>query len=99
MRAVPEGGIVLGQRVTSGLTPAVAHLDVDVVGVTSPGSLPIRRRASRTWYGRDLNQHGDSWRASEPEAQRRAVMAPYVVEEREGFYHGRELAIPISGPG
>jgi hypothetical protein len=36
----------------------------------------------------------DAWRASEPEAQRRAGMAPYVVEEREGFYRGRELAVP-----
>jgi hypothetical protein len=36
----------------------------------------------------------DAWGASEPEAQRRAGMAPYVVEEREGFYRGRELAIP-----
>ncbi|KAB1143448.1 hypothetical protein F7R91_25025 [Streptomyces luteolifulvus] len=36
----------------------------------------------------------DSWRASDPEAQRRAAMAPYVLEEREGFYRGRELAIP-----
>lgn len=36
----------------------------------------------------------DAWRASEAEAQRRAAMAPYVVEEREGFYRGRELALP-----
>ena len=36
----------------------------------------------------------DSWRASESETRRRAAMAPYVVEEREGFYRGRELAIP-----
>ncbi|MEU1600023.1 hypothetical protein ABZ468_46420 [Streptomyces sp. NPDC005708] len=35
-----------------------------------------------------------SWRASEPEARRRTAMAPCVVEEREGFYRGRELAIP-----
>jgi heme-degrading monooxygenase HmoA len=41
----------------------------------------------------------DSWRTSEPEAQRRAAMAPYVIEEREGFYHGRELAIPNGSRG
>jgi heme-degrading monooxygenase HmoA len=41
----------------------------------------------------------DAWRASEPETQRRAAMAPYVVEEREGFYRGRELAVPGAGPG
>lgn len=39
-----------------------------------------------------------SWRSSELEAQRRAAMAPYVVEEREGFYRGRELAVPGTGP-
>jgi heme-degrading monooxygenase HmoA len=42
----------------------------------------------------DSKEACDAWRASEPEAQRRAGMAPYVVEEREGFYRGRELAIP-----
>ncbi|WP_369243790.1 hypothetical protein [Streptomyces sp. R41] len=42
----------------------------------------------------DSRETCDSWRASEPEAQRRAAMAPYVVEEREGFYRGRELTIP-----
>ncbi|GHI06028.1 hypothetical protein AQI88_28200 [Streptomyces cellostaticus] len=36
----------------------------------------------------------DSYRASEPEAQRRAHMAPYVAEEREAFYRGRELSVP-----
>jgi heme-degrading monooxygenase HmoA len=36
----------------------------------------------------------DTWRASEAEASRRQAMAPYVIEEREGFYRGRELAIP-----
>ncbi|MBD0422745.1 hypothetical protein H0H10_26940 [Streptomyces sp. TRM S81-3] len=44
----------------------------------------------------DSKEACDSWRASDPEAQRRAAMAPYVVEEREGFYRGRELAIPHS---
>ncbi|WP_367325508.1 antibiotic biosynthesis monooxygenase [Streptomyces sp. HUAS ZL42] len=36
----------------------------------------------------------DAWRSSESEAQRRAAMAPFVVEEQEGFYRGRELAVP-----
>ncbi|MFB7210859.1 hypothetical protein [Streptomyces sp. NPDC056255] len=35
----------------------------------------------------------DSWRASAAETQRREAMAPYVVEEREGFYRGRELGV------
>ncbi|GHH81464.1 hypothetical protein [Streptomyces capitiformicae] len=47
----------------------------------------------------DSKEACDSWRASDPEAQRRADMAPYVVEEREGFYQGRELAIPSGSPG
>ncbi|RPE40707.1 hypothetical protein EDD90_3769 [Streptomyces sp. Ag109_O5-1] len=47
----------------------------------------------------DSSEACDSWRASEPETQRRAAMAPYVVEEREGFYRGRELAIPSGRPG
>lgn len=42
----------------------------------------------------DSKQACESWRASEPEAQRRARMAPYVAEEQEGFYQGRELAAP-----
>ncbi|MFD8006144.1 hypothetical protein [Streptomyces mirabilis] len=40
-----------------------------------------------------LQETCDSWRTSEREAQR-ADMAPYVVEEREGFCRGRELTIP-----
>ncbi|WP_369363185.1 hypothetical protein AB5L52_08560 [Streptomyces sp. CG4] len=49
----------------------------------------------------DSKEACDSWRASESEAQRRTAMAPYVVEEGEGFYRGRELAIPTgtSTPG
>ncbi|MFF3518823.1 hypothetical protein ACWEO4_46610 [Streptomyces sp. NPDC004393] len=42
----------------------------------------------------DSQEACDSWRNSEPEARRRRAMAPYVVEEREGFYRGRELTIP-----
>jgi heme-degrading monooxygenase HmoA len=37
----------------------------------------------------------DAWRASEAETHRRAAMAPFVVEEREAFYRGRELAVPV----
>jgi Antibiotic biosynthesis monooxygenase len=36
----------------------------------------------------------EAWRASDTEARRREAMAPYVVEEREAFYRGRELALP-----
>jgi heme-degrading monooxygenase HmoA len=38
----------------------------------------------------------DAWRASDAEARRREAMASYVVEEREAFYRGRELAIPAA---
>jgi heme-degrading monooxygenase HmoA len=31
---------------------------------------------------------------SEVEAERRQAMAPFVIEERSGFYLGRELKIP-----
>ncbi|WP_188187453.1 hypothetical protein [Nonomuraea sp. SYSU D8015] len=43
----------------------------------------------------DTKEACDSWRHSEAEARRREAMAPYVVEEREGFYRGRELAVPV----
>jgi len=36
----------------------------------------------------------DAWRASDAEAHRREAMAPWVVEEREAFYRGRELSAP-----
>jgi heme-degrading monooxygenase HmoA len=36
----------------------------------------------------------DAWRASEAEKQRRQAMAPYVLEDQEAFYRGRELGIP-----
>ena len=36
----------------------------------------------------------DEYRKSAVESQRRAAMAPYVLEERSGFYTGRELTIP-----
>jgi len=37
----------------------------------------------------------DAWRASEAETRRREAMAPYIVEEREAFYSGRELVVPV----
>ncbi|MGW7364024.1 hypothetical protein ACWGI8_11475 [Streptomyces sp. NPDC054841] len=43
------------------------------------------------WESRELC---DAWRGSDAETRRREVMAPYVVEEREAFYRGRELVIP-----
>ncbi len=36
----------------------------------------------------------DEYRKSEVESQRRAAMAPYVLEEHSGFYLGRELKMP-----
>jgi len=39
-------------------------------------------------------QSCDAWRASDAEARRRAAMAPYVLDEREAFYQGRELLVP-----
>jgi heme-degrading monooxygenase HmoA len=36
----------------------------------------------------------DAWRGSEEEARRRQAMAPYILEEREAFYRGRELVVP-----
>jgi heme-degrading monooxygenase HmoA len=42
----------------------------------------------------DSNESCDAWRVSGAEARRREAMAPYVVEERELFYRGRELARP-----
>ena len=42
----------------------------------------------------DSEEACDSWRASDAEARRREAMAPFVVEEREAFYRGRELIVP-----
>jgi heme-degrading monooxygenase HmoA len=36
----------------------------------------------------------DTWRATDAEARRRQAMAPFIVEERDAFYRGRELTIP-----
>ena len=43
------------------------------------------------WVSR---QSCDAWRASDAEAHRRAAMAPYVLDEHEAFYQGRQLLIP-----
>ena len=37
----------------------------------------------------------DAFRASEAETGRRAAMAPYVLDEQEAFYRGRELVVPV----
>jgi len=39
-------------------------------------------------------QSCDAWRASEAEARRREAMAPYIIDEQEAFYRGRELILP-----
>jgi heme-degrading monooxygenase HmoA len=39
-------------------------------------------------------QSCEAWRAFEAEARRRAAMAPYILDEQEGFYRGRELVVP-----
>lgn len=36
----------------------------------------------------------DRWRESDEEARRREAMAPFVTEETEAFYEGRELGMP-----
>jgi heme-degrading monooxygenase HmoA len=42
----------------------------------------------------DSPESRERYRLSEVESDRRAAMAPYVIEERSGFYIGRELTIP-----
>jgi hypothetical protein len=42
----------------------------------------------------DSPESRDRYRLSEVESKRREAMAPFVVEERSGFYTGRELKIP-----
>ena len=42
----------------------------------------------------DSPESRERFRLSEVEAERRRAMAPFVVEERAGFYTGRELKIP-----
>lgn len=43
----------------------------------------------------DSREDCDAWRNSDAEMRRREAMKPYVIEEKEGFYRGRELAIPV----
>ena len=42
----------------------------------------------------DSPESRERFRLSEVEAERRRLMAPFVIEERAGFYTGRELRIP-----
>jgi heme-degrading monooxygenase HmoA len=42
----------------------------------------------------DSPESRERFRLSEVEAERRRAMAPFVLEERAGFYKGRELNIP-----
>jgi hypothetical protein len=45
----------------------------------------------------DSPESRERYRLSEVESKRRQAMAPYVVEERSGFYSGRELKLPGRG--
>ena len=42
----------------------------------------------------DSPESRDRYRLSEVETERRKAMGPYVLEERSGFYTGRELKVP-----
>ena len=42
----------------------------------------------------DSPESRDRYRLSDVEKERRQAMAPFVLEERSGFYLGRELKIP-----
>jgi heme-degrading monooxygenase HmoA len=42
----------------------------------------------------DSPESRDLYRLSDVEKERRQAMAPFVLEERSGFYIGRELKIP-----
>ena len=42
----------------------------------------------------DSQESRERFRRSEVESERRQAMAPFVVEERSGFYTARELKIP-----
>lgn len=70
-----------------------------------PGSHPDGMRRAFAYWSEDgeeitgvslweSRQACDGWRSSDAEKQRREVMAPYVVEERESFYRGGELTVP-----
>ena len=70
-----------------------------------PREFPEGMLRAYEWYALDRNEvvgisiwdspeSRTRFRLSEVEAERRRVMAPFVVEERAGFYTGRELKIP-----
>ena len=42
----------------------------------------------------DSPESRDRYRLSEVESERRKAMEPFVLDERSGFYLGRELGIP-----
>jgi heme-degrading monooxygenase HmoA len=42
----------------------------------------------------DSKESCDRWRDSDAEARRREAIAPYLEEESEAFYEGRELGMP-----
>jgi heme-degrading monooxygenase HmoA len=42
----------------------------------------------------DSRESCERYRASDAEEQRREAMAPYIVDERSGYYQGRDLHIP-----
>jgi heme-degrading monooxygenase HmoA len=43
------------------------------------------------WVSKDSCE---AWRASEAAARRIEAMTPYVIDEKEAFYRGRELIVP-----
>lgn len=72
-----------------------------------PGSPPPGLRRAYAYWSEDgqeitgvsfwdSEESCSSWRGSDAEEERRRAMAPFVVEEREGFYRGGELTIPSS---
>jgi hypothetical protein len=81
------------------------HVDGLRAGVTA-GSLPRAWSAHAYWseHGQEMvgvslwesKDSCDAWRASAAEARRREAMAPYVLEERDAFSRGRELAMPAT---
>jgi heme-degrading monooxygenase HmoA len=42
----------------------------------------------------DSRESREAYRLSDVETQRRRAMAPFIEDERSGFYVGRELTIP-----
>jgi heme-degrading monooxygenase HmoA len=42
----------------------------------------------------DSPESREAYRLSNVEGERRKAMAPFVIDERSGFYTGRELKIP-----